>query len=68
VGPRKIPLDGTFSNHKGLLLKVGEAIFDCLPEVDVLELKIKYYLEHTVIVSFIIKMFWRTISWIGCKL
>jgi hypothetical protein len=66
--PRKIPLDGTFSNHKGLLLKVGEAISNCLHEVDVFELEFKYYLEHTVIVSFIIKMFWRTISWIGCKL
>jgi hypothetical protein len=65
VEPREIPLEGTFCNHKGLLLRVGEAISNCLPKVNVLELKIKYYLEHTVIVSFITKMIWRTISWIG---
>jgi hypothetical protein len=38
--PREIPLEGTFCNHKGLLLRVGEAISNCLQEVDVLELKI----------------------------
>jgi hypothetical protein len=68
VEPKEIPLEGTFCNHKGLLFKVGEVISNCLLEVGVLDLKIKYYSEHMVIVSFITKMIWKTISWIGYKL
>jgi hypothetical protein len=62
---REIPLEGTFCNHKGLLLRVGEVISNCLSEVDVLELKIRYYSKHLVIVSFITKMIWRTILMVG---